>query len=126
MSKVVKRDVVRFVIIASTRPGMGINIRSSSPIPVRTMQAVALLLLFSIASHGYNTVHVPILPPWSSYRYSSFIYQLARACGVPVGRRSDVRLAMTLVATINIIIYFGASVRRSSGRRSGGRLLVMT
>ena len=31
---------------------------------------------------------------------------LARACGVPVGRRSGGRLAMTLVATINLIIFF--------------------
>ena len=30
---------------------------------------------------------------------------LARECGVPVGRRSDGRLAMTLVATINVIIF---------------------
>jgi len=32
--------------------------------------------------------------------------KLARACGVPVGRRSGGRLAMTLVATINVIIFF--------------------
>ena len=32
--------------------------------------------------------------------------KLARACGVPVGRRSDGRLATTLVATINVIIFF--------------------
>ena len=31
---------------------------------------------------------------------------LARACGVPVGRRSGGQLAMTLVATINLIIFF--------------------
>ena len=31
---------------------------------------------------------------------------LARSCGVPVGRRSGGRLAMTLVATINVIIFF--------------------
>ena len=31
---------------------------------------------------------------------------LARACGVPVGRRSGGRLATTLVATKNIIIFF--------------------
>ena len=31
---------------------------------------------------------------------------LARACGVPVGRRSGGRLAMTLVASINVIIFF--------------------
>ena len=31
---------------------------------------------------------------------------LARACGVPVGRRSGGRLAMTLVAIINVIIFF--------------------
>ena len=30
--------------------------------------------------------------------------QLARACGVPVGRRSGGRLATKLVATINVII----------------------
>ena len=30
---------------------------------------------------------------------------LARACGVPVGRRSGGRLAMTLVATNNVIIF---------------------
>ena len=30
---------------------------------------------------------------------------LARACGVPVGRRSGGRLAMTEVATINVIIF---------------------
>ena len=33
------------------------------------------------------------------------IRKLARACGVPVGRRSGGRLAMTLVATINILIF---------------------
>merc|ERR1712013_154866 len=32
--------------------------------------------------------------------------KLVRACGVPVGRRSGGRLAMTLVATINVIIFF--------------------
>ena len=32
-------------------------------------------------------------------------YQLARACGIPVGRRLGGRLAMTLVATINIILF---------------------
>ena len=31
--------------------------------------------------------------------------QLARACGVPVGRRSGGRLATTLVDTINVIIF---------------------
>ena len=31
---------------------------------------------------------------------------LAGACGVPVGRRSSGRLAATLVATINVIIFF--------------------
>ena len=31
---------------------------------------------------------------------------MARACGVPVGRRSGSRLATTLVATINVIIFF--------------------
>ena len=31
---------------------------------------------------------------------------LARACGVPVGRRSGGRLATTLVVTINVIIFF--------------------
>ena len=31
---------------------------------------------------------------------------LARACGVPVSRRSGGRLAMTLVATINVILFF--------------------
>merc|ERR1712013_330460 len=31
--------------------------------------------------------------------------KLVRACGVPVGRRSGGRLAMTLVATINVIIF---------------------
>ena len=30
---------------------------------------------------------------------------LARACGVPVGRRSGGRLATTLVATINVVIF---------------------
>ena len=34
------------------------------------------------------------------------LIKLARACGVPVGRRSGGRLAMTLVATINVIIFF--------------------
>ena len=45
---------------------------------------------------------------------------LARAYGVPVGRRSGGGLAMTLVASINVIIFFffGTSVRRSSGCRS--------
>ena len=47
----------------------------------------------------------------------------ARACGVPVGRRSGSQLATTLVATVNDI---GTSVRCSSGRRSGGQLLAMT
>ena len=31
---------------------------------------------------------------------------LARSCGIPVGRRSGGQLAMTLVATINVIIFF--------------------
>ena len=50
---------------------------------------------------------------------------LARAYGVPVGRRSGGGLAMTLVASINVIIFFffGTSVRRSSrsafGRSTG-------
>ena len=50
---------------------------------------------------------------------------LARACDVPVGRRLGGRLATTLVATINIIIFhsIGMSVRRSSrsafGRSTG-------
>ena len=34
--------------------------------------------------------------------------KLARACGVPVGRRSGGRLATTLVATISIVIFFQA------------------
>ena len=38
--------------------------------------------------------------------YNENLNLLARACGVPVGRRSGGRLAMTLVATINVIIFF--------------------
>ena len=34
---------------------------------------------------------------------------LGEACGVPVGRRSGGRLAMMLVATMNIIIFFSPS-----------------
>ena len=53
---------------------------------------------------------------WCPILYFCFIYlcawlgikppKLARACGVPVGRCSGGRLAMTLVATINDIIFF--------------------
>ena len=46
---------------------------------------------------------------------------LAQACGIPVGRRSGGRLAMTLVATINVIIlflFFFFSVVYFSHRRS--------
>ena len=38
--------------------------------------------------------------------FSTFFSKLERACGVPVGRRSGDRLAMTLVATKNDIIFF--------------------
>ena len=35
-----------------------------------------------------------------------WVQKLARACDVPVGRRSGGQLAMTLVAIINVIIFF--------------------
>ena len=52
-----------------------------------------------------------------------YFVQLARACGVPVGRHSGGRLATTLVATINVIIFsflffFFFSVVYFSHRRS--------
>ena len=44
---------------------------------------------------------------------------LARACGLPVGRRSGGWLALTLVATINVIIFhFPFSVTTFSHRKS--------
>ena len=44
--------------------------------------------------------------PLAALFYCSFSsLQLARACGVPVGRRSGCRLATTLVATKNDIIF---------------------
>ena len=41
--------------------------------------------------------------------YRNF-FVLARACGVPVGRRSAGRLATTLVATFSAIIFFFISL----------------
>ena len=38
-------------------------------------------------------------------RFQNKKEQFAQACGLPVGRRSGGRLAMTLVATINVIIF---------------------
>ena len=56
--------------------------------------SVSLQIFFSVAIY-YNGKAA-----WIQYLF------LARACGVPVGRRSGGRLVMTLVATINVIILF--------------------
>ena len=46
------------------------------------------------------------LPRLGICKFNNKVQLLARACGVPVGLRSGGRLAMTLVATINVIIFF--------------------
>ena len=58
----------------------------------------------------YSSLYLFIVPNtalcYLGYVYFILVLVLARAFGVPVGRRSGGRLAMTLVATINVIIFF--------------------
>ena len=62
---------------------------------------------------GINLHHLRILTKQPSFHFVMIFICfvktnviLARACGVPVGRRSGGRLATRLVATINVIIFF--------------------
>ena len=64
-----------------------------------------------------NAIGVPMY--WGGGQCDSKLVRLlARACGAPVGRRSGGQLVTTLVATINVLIFFPFSIATFSHRKS--------